>query len=397
MRRAAGTFAAALAITLLPAAAQGATRPLPADFLGIAPQTAVFDDDTAWMSAARIGSIRAPVHWAGVESSPGNYNWQGLRGVVRAGARAGIPVMPFLYGTPPWLSPHQTNLPVGGGATRVWTDFLTAAVRRFGPGGSFWAENPDLPEVPVRRWQIWNEPNFHYFTTPASPARYAKLLRASSRAIKSVDPGAQVITGGLFGKPAEKPPRAMPAAQFLNRLYRVRGIKRFFDGVAVHPYAARPKLLAQLVSGVRRVSLRNRDRGVNLFITEMGWGSQAGSDVAFEVGPKGQARQLWRAYRYLIRNRLRLRLKTAYWFTWKDVTGTPCSFCDSTGLFHAGDGFSPKPAWGAFVKMSRTRIRVRKRRKCAQRNVRARRKCRRARARPDRRPRRRSSSVRRAG
>lgn len=376
MRRAAAILTLALVATLLPAvaAAQGATRPLPKDFLGIAPQTAVYDDDTVWMGAARIGYIRAPVAWSGVESRPGSYNWAGLRGVVRAGARAGISIMPFLYSTPGWVSPKVTNLPVGGNATQAWTNFLTAAVRRFGPNGSFWAENPDLPEVPIRRWQIWNEPNFHYFTTPASPARYARLLRASSLAIKAVDPGAEVITGGLFGKPRERPPRAMPAAQFLNRLYRVRGIKRFFDGVALHPYAAKPKLLAEIVSQVRRVSIRNRDRGVNMFITEMGWGSQADSDVAFEVGPRGQARRLWKTYRYLIRNRLRLRLKTAYWFTWKDVAGTNCGFCDSTGLFYSGDGFAPKPAWGSFVKMSRTKIRVGKRgRKCGR--GRARQKC----------------------
>ncbi len=57
-----------------------------------------------------------------------------------------------------------------------------------------------------------------------------------------------------------------------------------------------------------------------LYITEMGWGSQYDPNVvAFEQGMHGQARELRGAYRYMLRDRHRLNLKAAYWFSWKDI------------------------------------------------------------------------------
>jgi hypothetical protein len=88
----------------------------------------------------------------------------------------------------------------------------------------------------------------------------------------------------------------MDAADFLDRLYGVRGIKADFDAVALHPYAADAGELRNLVESVRQVMLRHGDRRGQLFVTEMGWGSQARSPVSFEVGLREQARQLRAAY-----------------------------------------------------------------------------------------------------
>jgi hypothetical protein len=90
----------------------------------------------------------------------------------------------------------------------------------------------------------------------------------------------------------------------------------------------------------------------------MGWGSQNDPNrVAFEQGIQGQARELRDAYRYLIENRFRLNLKGAFWFSWKDVPSGACNFCDSVGLFRAGKGFRPKPAWRSLVALSGGRAR----------------------------------------
>jgi len=149
----------------------------------------------------------------------------------------------------------------------------------------------------------------------------------------------------------------MDAAAFLDRLYRSRGIRRTFDGVALHPYAANAGELRRLTERLRRVVVRHRDRRTGLYITEMGWGSQRNPRrVAFEVGWRPQARELRRSYGYLIRNRRRLNVKQVHWFTWKDVRGD-CSFCDSTGLFRRGPRFRPKPAWHSFVAVTRGRFR----------------------------------------
>ncbi|HEX7278643.1 MAG TPA: hypothetical protein VF255_03365 [Solirubrobacterales bacterium] len=344
------------AFLLVPASAQA----VPQGFFGIVPQTTLTAEDTARMRAGGIETIRVPIAWSSIESSPsGGYAWSGVDEIVALAARERIEVLPFFLSTPRWLSRDQRRLPVDSGRQRrAWAAFIGAAVERYGRNGQFWAEhgpgsaNP-LPRVPIRAWQIWNEQNFFYFTRPASPGRYARLLKITHRAVRQADPRADIVLGGLFGNPKQRPPVAMDAVDFLDRLYRVGGIKATFDAVALHPYAADTAELRLLVEGVRSTMVRNRDRGAGLYLTEVGWGSQFNPRVvAFEVGLRGQARELRGAYAYLISNRGRLGLRQVDWFTWKDISGS-CSFCDSSGLFRRGGKFRPKPAWHAFVQVTR--------------------------------------------
>jgi hypothetical protein len=207
-------------------------------------------------------------------------------------------------------------------------------------------------QLPIRTWQVWNEANFFYFAYPVSVSRYAQLLKLTSRAIKSADPSADVVLSGLFGEPDEGGKRGMPAVEFLDSLYAVPGIKSFFDGVALHPYAFHVEDLETMTEGIRDVVVENRDPGARLYITEMGWGSQNDPNiVAFEQGIRGQVRELKGAYGYLLGNRHRLNLKAAYWFTWKD-SRFYCNFCDSVGFFREAKRYKPKPAWFAFVNIT---------------------------------------------
>ena len=339
----------------LPASAQA----VPRGFFGIAPQTPIDAADTARMRAGGLETIRAPLHWGGVQpTANGGFNWTTFDEVVTTAAEGRLEILPFLCSPPRWASRPETRLPIDSGRQRrAWEAFARAAVERYGPRGSFWEEHAPgtkepLPRLPIRAWQIWNEENFFYFTRPASPARYAKLLAISHRAIHRADPRAAVVIGGLFGNPKQRPPQAMDAADFLDDLYRVRGVKADFDAVALHPYAADAGELRVLVDGVRQVMLRHGDRRAGLYLTEMGWGSQARSPVSFEVGLRGQAQQLRAAYGYLLGNRARLNLEQVDWFSWKDARGL-CSFCDSVGLFREGRRFKPKPAWRAMVQITR--------------------------------------------
>jgi Beta-galactosidase len=359
---------ASLGVVALGGSSSSAAPPLPAppaEFFGMAPQLGMTESDAEYMAAGGISTVRLPVIWSSIQPTRrGGYNWAGLDEGVAIAARAGLRVMPFLYGTPSWLAPKQTTLPVNNAKQRqAWSEFLEAAVARYGPGGEFWREHrrtgpgpdyePPVPNLPIRAWQIWNEANFFYFALPASPTRYAKLLTASSRTIKASDPGARVILTGLFAKPTASGARGMPADKFLEILYRVPGIKSRFDGIALHPYAVDTETLEEYVEGFHEVTVENHDR-VPMYITEMGWGSQNDfHKVAFEQGIQGQASELRSAYRYLIANSRRLDLKQVFWFSWKDNHKIPsCNFCDSVGLFREGKGFSPKPAWRAFVALT---------------------------------------------
>ncbi len=231
-----------VALLLVPATAEA----LPRGFFGIAPQTPLSGRDTARMRAGGLETVRVPLFWGGVQPKPdGGFNWTTFDEFVTTAAEGHLEVLPFLCSPPSWVSRRDTRLPIDNGRQRRgWAEFARAAVERYGPRGVFWEEHAPgtrepLPRLPIHAWQIWNEENFFYFTRPASPTRYAKLLRISHRAIHRVDPRATVVMGGLFGNPKQSPPAAMDAADFLDRLYKVRGIKADFDGVALHPYARR--------------------------------------------------------------------------------------------------------------------------------------------------------------
>ena len=358
-------FAAAL---LAPAAAQA----LPRGFFGIAPQTPLSDTDAGYMKAGGIESVRWPLNWGSVQPTrKGGYDWSGFDPAVAAAARHGLTILPFLYGTPRWVAAQPTTLPVlSGGARKAWQAFVKAAVERYGPGGEFWDEHapsqaginyvPAVPRPqPIRLWQVWNEANFFYFAYPVSPSRYAQLLRLTYGTIKAADPTARVMLSGLFGNPDEGGKKAMDATKFLAKLYAVRGITRYFDAVALHPYAFHVDDLEALTEEVREIMVENHDAATGLYLTEMGWGSQNDPQVvAFEQGIQGQARELRKAYRFLIAERNALNLKGTYWYSWKDNPEyTACSFCDSVGLFKAGPKFRPKPAWRAFIALTGGRAR----------------------------------------
>ena len=334
---------------------------------GISPQEKFTGEDAAYMRAGGIETVRAQLDWGAAQPGPNApYDWGSLDENVTIAALHGLRVMPFVIDTPSWLARNGTTLPlVSPEARAAWSHFLEAAVRRYGPEGEFWREHApgagsDEPPIdhplPIRTWQIWNEANYHYFAYPVSPSRYGRLLRISSPAIKRVDPGARVITAGLFSSPDARGKLGMPATTFLDKLYHLPGIEKYFDGISVHPYSPDLATLEELVYAFRRVAVLHDDQ-VPLYITELGWGSQNDPKVvSFERGYKGQARNLRRAYRFLLSERKFLDLKNVFWFSWKDLPGT-CSFCDSVGLFGAGEGFHPKPAWYAFVRLTGGRLR----------------------------------------
>lgn len=355
---------AILAGSALPAGSTAGPPHPPREFFGIAPQTGLTPDDTATMRAGGIGSVRWPLIWEQVQPTrEGEFDWSSFDQVVAEAARQRLRVLPFFYGTPAWLARKYTILPIDSERKRaLWRRFVREAVLRYGPTGDFWREHAPasaepLPRMPIREWQVWNEANFFYFATPASPQRYARLLRITSATVRSVEPSARIILTGLFGEPSAKPPNALPAVTFLKRLYRVPGIKSLFDGVALHPYADGAARLEEMVEEVREVIVENRDPAAHLYLTELGWGSQNNPHiVSFERGIRGQVKEMRLAYEYMLANRWRLRLKGAYWFTWKDLPDV-CNFCDSVGFFREGDRLRPKPVWHAFVRISRGRAR----------------------------------------
>lgn len=331
-------------LALAPPAAQAY---LPEGFVGVSPQSASNSKDFALMREAGVTSVRLPMFWFAIQPQDPTIaepDWSGYDREVGLAAEAGIRVMPFVWGSPEWVAPRQGDLPVKSSWQRFgWSSFLRAAVERYGPRGSFWEENPELPFLPIHRWEIWNEENIVTFADQPEPANFAALIRISGRILHRADPDAQVIIGGFFGRPLQIPPN-IAAGDFLSRIYRARNVKRYFDGVALHPYVARAQAMAAQIRNLRRIMRIHNDSATPIYVTELGWGSDSGPS-RWERGLQGQAQQLSRAFAILSAKRLEWRIGGAWWFTWTDEGGS-CQFCRSAGLLT--EGREAKPAWYRF-------------------------------------------------
>lgn len=361
----------ALALTTFFAVFASAAQALPAGFWGIVPQSGLNAEQFQRLSRGGVESLRIPIGWASVQPNQGDsFDWSGFDNQIEEAAKAGIKVLPFLSGAPEWAVPTKTvpgtggltapgHLPVSGAARAGWASFMTAAVARYGPTGSFWAEHPGVPRRPIREWQIWNEPNFKYFVAKPNPAEYGQLVKISYTALRAADPGAQVVLAGLFARPKGARDRRTGkhkslnwyASDFINVMYRrTPGVKSKFSGASLHPYTIYASELPGVVNEFRHYLEMNKDASKSLLVTELGWSSsKATPGNLFAKGPAGQAKELRTAFTQLRKNQVKWKLKSVYWFSVDDLAGA-CNFCDGSGLF--GPGFKPKPAWYSYVKFA---------------------------------------------
>src|SRR3954469_6546783 len=170
-----------LALVLLAAMPAAARGYLPPGFIGVSPQSSGTAEDYELMREAGIHSVRFPLYWGQVEPENPAFSerhWDALDREVRLGAEAGLEIFPFVTSTPKWVAPLGIDMPVANPwQRRAWGSFMRAAVDRYGPGGSFWREEDELPYFPVRRWEVWNEENIVTFATKPEPKRFATLIR----------------------------------------------------------------------------------------------------------------------------------------------------------------------------------------------------------------------------
>ena len=174
-----GCLVGLAAVLLLCVPAPAAAKPVPRGFFGVVPQAPLSDQDLDRMQGV-VGTVRMPLYWFASEPRPGSYDFEGFDAAVGAAAEHGIRVMPFVYGTPEWLSRDHARPPLASGkARRAWSSFLRLLVDRYGPGGDFWRGRER--RLPIRRWQIWNEPNFRIYWHPRPAPRRTPTCCRSPR------------------------------------------------------------------------------------------------------------------------------------------------------------------------------------------------------------------------
>jgi polysaccharide biosynthesis protein PslG len=314
------------------------------------------DAQFARMQQGGVGVFRAFFAWRELEPAQGQFDFSTVDAIVRGAAEHGIEVLPYLFASPDWLAALNgadcgdqcpIYAPQTDAALDAWKQFVAATVKRYGPDGEFWEQNKDVPAMPIRAWQIWNEQNSPTFYAPKpDPASYERLVATATDQIHAIDPGAEIVLGGMFGTPLGGRPPAITGPDFLADLYRIEGDQPRFDAVAVHPYGAQPAKVTEQVNALHDVIEQAGD-DARLWVTEIGWSSADGSEP-LDRGSDGQAERLGEAFSYLIDHRDELNLQGVAWYSWADLTGAGiCAWCAHSGLF-TEDG-TAKPAWATFT------------------------------------------------
>ncbi len=340
-----------------PAAAE-----VPTGFFGVVPQAGIGEEDLSRMDQGEVGTIRLVVPWAGVDTTPekDDLNFAYVDTIVLGAAARGIQVLPTIYGTPTYVAEGLDGYecdpdcaaygPRSPAALAAWKDFIERTVERYGPEGAIWAEHPELDDMPITSWQIWNEQNSPTFYQPeVDPAAYEKVMATAAEAIRSRDPGAEVILGGMFGTPYGGKPPGQTAWAFLRDLYEIDEAGSSFDSIAAHPYAAHQTKIEAQVAKLHGVVEQAGDDEVGMWITEVGASSDEGKNPLLR-GPDGQAEQLTEAFDFFLARRADWNIRGVTWYSWRDTSDpNQCEWCPGSGLFEEESLDAPKPSWDAFV------------------------------------------------
>ena len=352
----------ALALTgALPA--EAAKRRAPQGFYGAmwnragtAAPAAQHDAEFALMARSGVETVRTLFDWSAAQPAPGVTSFTETDRIVALAAAHRIDLLPVVIYSPAWAAEYQDNRGSPPLAPSDYAAYLTKLVGRYGPRGTFWAEHPELPKVPIRHWQVWNEPHLvkYWYVEGGSiwSNGYTQLLRAAHGAIKRADPGATVVTGGLASFPWK----------YLNAIYRAGG-RGAFDAVGINFFTSNPKNVIRGVRLTSKVLRSHHQKRKKVWLTEVTWPAAKGQapgllradwQLRWQTVPAGMAARLSELYKRAVRVRRRDGLGRVYWYTWATKYSGDDIF-DYDGLLRwDGGAFQPQPALKAYVKSARS-------------------------------------------
>jgi len=192
-------------------------------------------------------------------------------------------------------------------------DYVNGVARwldRWGPEGSFFQENPEVPHHPIRKIEIFNEPNFWYLDISKKQHRermkkrlteaerlaiedrrerlYAELLVAVCRAVKERWPEVTIVGFAAGGS-------AMADLRFIENVHNANPeVAISYDILSTHPYVSRPCApegitvrswgeysVAGSLQTIRNIMEANGTGDRPIWFTEQGWAVNLRSGGSF--------------------------------------------------------------------------------------------------------------------
>ena len=213
-----------------------------------------------------LGVVRFDVSWRDMEPSRGTYRGlENMDAVVDAVARRSMQAVVVVSETPAWAN----------GGKDAWVPPKTAA-----DYAAFIGMLAGRYAGRVTGWEVWSKPDQASSWKPRPDAgAYVRLLGVASRAIRSADPSATVIGGGI----------ASDHTEFARALYE-DGVKGAFDVLSIHlstspvaPDADRPEGLTGTLDAFHNLLRREGDEDVPIWVTDLGWAATGHDAVSGET------------------------------------------------------------------------------------------------------------------
>lgn len=221
------------------------------------------------MASEDVSLVRNDASWSAIEPNPPGpsgpvFDFGSIDPEVTMLAVDHLTWLPVLDYSAPWAASVGNDPFSPPASDSDFAAYAQAVAARYGAGGSFWAQNPQLPYEPVTTFEVWNEENGGYFwDTGSQPAAYGKLYAATRTAIKSTDPSAEVIVGGLVEPSADQ-----FVTQMLSDDPSLRGN---VDGFGLHPYDLDGDQVVADVQSFRKTLDGLGESAAPIDVTEFGW------------------------------------------------------------------------------------------------------------------------------
>jgi hypothetical protein len=288
------------------------------------------------MKAMGVTSVRLEANWYGMQpNGPSDDDWASLDQLVASVQAAGLTADLVIDGCPPWAAAAgaQGDDFAQPASPAQFATFAGSVAAKYGAKG-------------VKYFEIWNEPNISQFWAPKpDPAAYTADLVAAYAAIKSVDPSAVVLSGGL--SPATDTSTSYDPRTFLTDMY-ADGAKGSFDGLGDHPYTyplapddnnagSAWSQMAQTSPSLRSIMAENGDSAKRIWITEYG----APTSGPNSVGESAQSTDLAQAISQV---KQLTWIGSFYIYTWSDLSALADT---DNGFGVLTENNTQKPAYAA--------------------------------------------------
>lgn len=262
-----------------------------------------------------IGWIRIPFTWSAIQPSAGIANFVPLTTIVAHAVQDNLHIVGILGYSTPWNTTAPSTETRAAQRERyppadydAWSRYIVTTVSVF--------------KSSVHHWEIWNSPDVGLPADPNAPcngswcgtaAQYAQLLSVAYKAVKSADPTANVLFGGLSLSPDADP----------NFLYNVLtdsthpGVDSF-EILAFHVYGSKTEALRRM--NLLKSQMAYGGSGTRPFwVTEFGYPSDPALQNVppYFNGESGQAAYLRDLAGYL----LVLGVRKLFWYQLFDSPG----------------------------------------------------------------------------